>query len=72
MSVIVFRTHAQVLNYMKRNRTTNYHQDEGCGCCWQSTSLEYDGARVTIHTSGESQGSVHYDVELIGILRKRR
>jgi hypothetical protein len=37
-----------------------------------SRTLSYGGNRITIHDEGESQGSYHHSVELIGILRKRR
>jgi hypothetical protein len=70
--MIVFRTHSQVLNYLKRHKKLEYYHYEGCGCCWETRVLHFNGRRITMHETGEQQGRYYNDITVLGLLRKRR
>ena len=61
-------TQSQAKNYMSKSKSYGYN--EGCGCCYSTTSYEIKGDRILRNNYGEHQGTHFFEVTVIAKIKK--
>lgn len=69
---ITFNTKKQAMNYIKRNKRSNYSYNEGCGCCWFQGSLFIDGNKIVESNVQSHQGDIRSSAKVIGKIKSGR
>lgn len=69
---ITFNTERQAMNYIKRNKQSNYYHNEDCGCCFSYGSLFIDGNKVVKSHVASYQGGIRASATVIGKIKKGR